>query len=859
MGRVYRARDSRLNRDVALKVLPETFAVDASRVARFEREAQLLASLNHPGIAAIYGVEHSDKTPVLVLELVEGVTLADRLAAGPLALDDVLRVAQQMAIALEAAHEKGVVHRDLKPANIMVTDRGQVKVLDFGLAKMLEPEGDSTPFANLPTMSLRATRAGEILGTAAYMSPEQARGRALDRRTDVWSFGCVLFEMLTGASPFSASTASDIIAAILKREPEWNGLPADTPRSIERLLKRCLVKDQALRLRDMGDAQLEIADALDGTPAERPGVVSSPASKLRVLAWPIAAVALSLLTFVLTRTYFASPGASSPVIHSTIPWPAIPAGGVPTGRSAISPDGRAVAFIGTESAPESRLVWVRAFDTPTPRPLQGTQGADTLFWSADSRFVGFFADRKLKRVAIAGGSPFTMCQCSSYAGTWSKDGVILFRHGDVIARISDAGGMPAPVSVLDREKGETHHEHPVFLPDGRHFIFLAFRGLQVRGTFIGALDSNERVPLIEGAANTTYARGFVLFVKGTALMAQAFEPVKRVLVGDARPLVEQISILPDGTGSFSAAKNADMLIYSSDAGGVSRRRHFEWHDRTGKRLQTIGPADDYWDAHLSQDGRYLSVSVGATGSEREIWIIDALRNTRAPFTDDPGSAYGQAWSGDGTRVAYMSTRNGRYDLYEKVVATEHERVLITGGTQKFVHDWSNNDRYLIYTELGESASIDLWVLPLAGNSNPIAFQQTRANENFAQFSPDTKWIAFQSDESGAWEVYVAPFPGPGRRVRVSNKGGVQPRWRSDGRELFYRSPAGQLMAVDVKTAAGTFDASKPKSLFELSGQWTGRWRYDVSPDGQRFLVGREDTEGVPAMSLIMNWPELLRH
>jgi serine/threonine protein kinase len=831
--------------------------VDASRVARFEREARLLASLNHPGIAAIYGVEHSDETPVLVLELVEGVTLADRLAAGPLALDDVLRVAQQMAIALEAAHEKGVVHRDLKPANIMVTDRGQVKVLDFGLAKMLEPDGDSTPIANLPTMSLRATQAGEILGTAAYMSPEQARGRALDRRTDVWSFGCVLFEMLTGASPFSASTASDIIAAILKREPEWNGLPADTPRSIERLLKRCLVKDQALRLRDMGDAQLEIADALDGTPAERPGAVSSPASRLRGLAWPMAAVALSLLTFVLTRSYVASPDPSSPVIHSTIPWPGIPAGQIPTGRSAISPDGRAVAFIATESAQESRLVWVRAFDPPTPRPLQGTQGADALFWSADSRFVAFFADRKLKRVDIAGGSPFTICECvgDRGSGTWSRDGVILFPHGSVIARVSDAGGVPTPVSVLDRDNGETHHNYPVFLPDGRHFVFLAMHGLQPRGTFIGSLDSTERVPLIEGAANTTFARGFVVFVQGTALLAQAFDPVKRVLVGDARPLVEQISLLPGGSASFSAAEN--VLIYWSATDLA--RGHFKWHDRTGKRLQTIGPADNYWDAQLSKDGRSLSVSAGATGSnEREIWIIDALRNTRAPFTDDPGSAFGQVWSGDGTRVAYMSTRNGRFGLYEKAVATGQERVLFTAGAQKFLHDWSNDDRYLIYSARALAGNSDLWVLPLAGNANPIAFQHTRANETYAQFSPDAKWIAFQSDEGGASEVYVAPFPGPGRGERVSNNGGVQPRWNSNGRKLFYLSPARELMAVDVKTAAGTFDAREPKPLFVLSEPWTGRWRYDVSPDGQRFLVGRADREATPVVSLIMNWPELLR-
>ena len=438
MGQVYRARDPRLNRDVALKVLPDGFSVDASRVARFEREAQLLASLNHPGIAAIYGVEQTDESPVLVLELVEGLTLADRLAAGPLAQDDVLRVAQQMAVALEAAHERGVVHRDLKPANVKVTERGQVKVLDFGLAKMLQPDGDSTPLANSPTMSLRGTRVGEILGTAVYMSPEQARGRALDRRTDVWSFGCVLFEMLTGAAPFSGPTVSDIVAAILKTEPDWKALPADTPQSIERLLKRCLVKDQTQRLRDIGDAQFEIADALAGTPAEGPGA-KSRASKLKGLAWPMAAVALSLLTFLVTRSYVASPDPSSPVIRSTIPWPAIPVTN-PISRLAISPDGRVLAFIATESGLESRLVWVQALETPTPRPLKGTERADGLFWSADSRFVAFFADRKLKRVDITGGSPLELCECfTENGGTWSKDGVILFQQGNVIARISDAG------------------------------------------------------------------------------------------------------------------------------------------------------------------------------------------------------------------------------------------------------------------------------------------------------------------------------------------------------------------------------------------------------------------------------------
>jgi Tol biopolymer transport system component len=855
MGEVYRAHDARLNRDVALKVLPEAFAVDASRVSRVEREAQLLASLNHSGIAAIYGVEHSNGAPVLVLELVEGVTLAEQLTAGPLAIDDALRIAHQIAIALEAAHEKGIIHRDLKPANIKVTTRGQVKVLDFGLAKMLAPETEPTPLANSPTMSLHATKAGEILGTAAYMSPEQARGRPLDRRSDVWSFGCVLYEMLVGAAPFNGATVSDLIASILKSEPDWKALPAETPGPIERLLRRCLVKDQAMRLRDIGDAQLEVAEALAAPEVERAGPLAPRPTIVRRLAWLAAALALALLTFVLTRAYVVPQPEPRPVVHSTIQWPASVAGGNPSARWGISPDGTALAFV-AQSGPQPPMVWLRALDATTARPVPGTERAQTMFWSSDSRFIAFFADKQLKRIAVGGGSPFTICSCvSDTGGTWSANGVILIPHGNVIQRVADAGGTPTPVTVLDQANGETGHVHPVFLPDGRHFIFLAMRGIEPRGTFIGTLDSSERTPLVEGAANTRFARGFLVFVKGTALMAQPFDPATRVLSGDARPVVEQITLLPNGTAVFSVAQNEDVLIHGDPL--ASRRRHFEWRDRAGKPIRTIGDDDDYWDAQLSNDGRYLSVSAATTGSDREIYIIDAERGNRAALTDDPGTASGQVWSHDGSRIVYQSTRNGRYDLYEKTVATGQERAIFTEGAQKFVHDWSADDRYLVYTT-SDAGQFDLWVLPLTGDLKPQPFQPSRASEHFPQFSPDVKWIAFHSTENDVTEVYVAPFPGPGRRIPVSRNGGTQPRWQRDGKALFYISAANRLMSVAINTAGGTLTAREPEPLFEIPAG--SRWRYDVSPDGQRFLVVLPEAErvGYALLPMIMNWTELLR-
>jgi WD40 repeat protein len=502
------------------------------------------------------------------------------------------------------------------------------------------------------------------------------------------------------------------------------------------------------------------------------------------------------------------------------------------------------------------MVWLRALDASTARPVPGTERAQGLFWSSDSRFIAFLADKQLKRIAVGGGSPFTICSCVSEAGgTWNANGVILIPHGNVIQRVADAGGTPTPVTVLDQANGETAHYHPVFLPDGRHFIFLAMRGIEPHGTFIGTLDSSERTPLVEGAANTGFARGFLVFVKGTALMAQPFDPSTRVLSGDARPVVEQIGLVPNGTAVFSVAQGVDVLVHGGP--GASQRRRFEWRDRAGKPLRTIGDDDEYWDPHLSDDGRYLSVSAATTGSDREIYIIDAERGNRTALTDDPGTASAQVWSHDGSRIVYQSTRNGRYDLYEKIVATGQERAIFTGGGGKYVHDWSDDDRYLVYSA-SDAGQFDLWVLPLTGDLKPQPFQPSRAREHFAQFSPDVQWIAFESTENDVTDVYVAPFPGPGRRIPVSRNGGTRPRWRRDGKELFYISASDQLMTVGINAAGGKFTAREPEPLFEMPPG--PRWRYDVSPDGQRFLVGQREGEDTasPMLQMIMNWTELLK-
>jgi eukaryotic-like serine/threonine-protein kinase len=610
MGEVYRARDSKLNREVALKVLPEVFAKDVERMARFHREAQVLASLNHPHIAAIHGLEEASGVRALVMELVEGPTLADRIAQGPIPLDEALPIARQIAEALEYAHEKGVIHRDLKPANVKVTAEGVVKVLDFGLAKALEGGTTTGDLENSPTLTVAATASGVILGTAAYMAPEQGRGKAVDRRADIWSFGVVFYEMLTGRRLYSGETVSDTLASVLKMEPDWNALPAEVPHGIRRLLRRCLTKDRRERLQAIGDARIEINDCLSapagGAEAEASGLKPVATGRRREhLAWGLAGAFL-IAAIVSTVSYLHVVRAPATAIIAEILPPEKTQFSFQYGRRVLSPDGRTLAFSATDENGKTML-WVRPLDSTSARLLPGTEVAAAPFWSEDGRALGFFADGKLKTIEASGGPAVVLADApAGMGGSWNRNGTILFVPvpGKGVYQVAAAGGTPVSVLDLDASKYWVYGT-PRFLPDGRHFLYSAAASDPAfSGTYFASLDGKENRLLLRGGGRTTYASGFLLYVREATLVAQSFDPERGQLKGDPHLIAEQVAETFD---PFDTSENG-VLVYQGGGSGGARR--FRWFDRTGKELGVMGEASDYWDLRLSPDGPKLAFTAG---------------------------------------------------------------------------------------------------------------------------------------------------------------------------------------------------------------------------------------------------------
>ncbi|PYR66299.1 MAG: hypothetical protein DMF88_16790 [Acidobacteria bacterium] len=878
MGEVYRAHDMTLNRDVALKVLPELFAVDADRLARFTREAQILASLNHPNIAAIYGLEESNGTQALVLELVDGPTLADRIARGPLALDEALTIARQIAEAVEAAHEKGIIHRDLKPANIKIARSGVVKVLDFGLAKVW----DGAPPSDLSgSPRLTATDSGErsILGTPAYMSPEQARGKPLDKRTDIWSFGCVLYEVLTGRQAFAGETVSDRIASILEREPGWEALPDTTPITVRRLLQRCFEKDPRRRVRDIGDARIELDDALAGRAIGTP--VARRAGRERV-AWIASALvtAVAVLAVGSVLSLRRAPADTRAYRSSILPSPGAsrPAGLVPSSRFALSPDGRRLAFVGTDAGGVTAL-WVQSLDELAGRPLAGTEGALMPFWSPDNQFIGFLAGGKVKTIAATGGPPLILADTTGNAGaTWNRDGVILFTGaGSPIRRVSASGGPSSPVTKLNADAGESVHSFPFFLPDGRHFLYLAVGSktggpVSPNGIYVTALDSNERKLLVPGGSNAKYAEGYLLFLREQTLMAQAFDVERLELASEAVPIAEHVTIggIIGMAGGYGLSETG-ILAYQTgvvEVGGPSdTSTQLVWFDRSGKPIGALGDQAGYGDLELAPDGKRATVSLfDRTRRTRDIWLVDIARGLRTRFTFDSSEKRGSVWSPDGNRVVFNTDRKGHFDLYQKTSSgSGAEEELLVDGRDKFPIDWSSDGRFILFGVGETGATADLWVLPLFGDRKPFPFLQTPFGEVSGRFSADGRWIVYESDESGRSEVYVAPFSArgetPGSKWQISTTGGTQPRWRSDGKEIFYLAPDKRLMAAAVNGRNSAFEVGAVRSLFDTRAPSTinPRSAYDVSPDGQRFLVNTlADDDAAPPITLVVNWPALLK-
>jgi Tol biopolymer transport system component len=864
MGEVYRAHDSRLNRDVALKILPEIFAADPDRMARFEREARVLAALSHPHIAAIHGLEESGTTRALVMELLEGPTLADRIAAGPIPLDEALPIAKQIAEALEYAHDHGVIHRDLKPSNIKVSTDGSVKVLDFGLAKALQDEPVTADPRDSPTLSMAATMPGVILGTAAYMSPEQAKGKPVDRRADIWAFGVVLFEMLTGKPLYSEDTVAETLASIIKEDPPLDRLPSGTPSTIGNLLRRCLEKDPRQRLRDIGEARIAI-ERMSDTSAEPVAAQGKNPERFWVAVVAIAVVAALASAFL----YFRGKPPETALLRSTILPPDNTTLDFTTGLGlpAVSPDGKRIVF-GARTADGKAPLWVRSLDTLTAQPLAGTDGATFPFWSPDSRFIAFFADGKLKKMDATGGSALTLADApQGRGGSWSREGVIIFAPANTfgpLLRVSSAGGGSTPLP-----SGEGRM--PWFLPDGRHFLYQALPGrpgdqngngkLAIR---VGSLDAGESKVVMDAGSNAIYARGYLLFLRNATLMAQPFDAKRLATTAEAVPIAEQIqTVLNSGTVGVFSASETGMLAYHTGvgAGGLL----LTWFDRNGKQGAALGEPANIIGFQFAPDRKSLAAAI-QDPSNTDIWIYDVSRGLRTRFTFDPAIDHSPVWSPDGRSIVFASGRKGHFDLYRKASnGSGAEELLYADNREKTPTSWSPDGKFLLYYNNAAAAGADVWALSLTPEQpgaplKPFLVLQTPFNEFDAQFSPDGRWIAYTSDESRRAEIYVTPFPPPpsgsGGKRQISTAGGFLPRWRQDGKEIFYRGLDRRLMAAEVFPSGGTLEVGQVRPLFGATPYTTENINplYDVSADGQHFLlrIFPEQKSGEP-LTLVQNW------
>jgi len=861
MGEVYRARDARLQRDVALKILPAVFAADPDRRSRFEREAQVLASLNHPHIAAIYGLEQSEGVSALVLELVEGETLADRVAHGAIPFNEALSIGKQIAEALEAAHDHGIVHRDLKPANIKITPAGSVKVLDFGLAKLSETggarEASGVSGAGAATMSptiaspAMMTGAGIILGTAAYMSPEQARGRPVDRRTDIWAFGCVLFELLTGKRTFDAGdTVSDAVAAILKTDPEWGGLPTELPGHVRTLLRRCLQKDPEKRLPHIGLVRIELDESADALRAQED--VRAPRWH-RVGPWALAGALLLGLAVAIGLWAPWRPAESPVETRVDISTPA----GVDPFSIAISPDGRLVVFAASEGG-QSRL-WLRSLANGSVQSLPGTNGATYPFWSPDSRSIAYFANTRLMRWDIGGGSATALTGTIAVGrgGTWGQDGVILYAAGGTtgLFRILSSGGQATPVTSL--KTGHVSHRFPQFLPDGRRFLFFIQGTADITGIHLGSLDSPEfsRITAADTAGlYSSVSPGWLLFAREGALEARPFDAKRGQIGGNPVTVAERVGVDPAASRAAFSVSSAGSLLYS--VGGTQRQ--LTWFDRSGKPTGTVGATDEtYRGPELSPDGRRVAVERTVLGNT-DVWIYDAVRSSK--FTFDPTPEEFPHWSGDGQNVVFRGGANR--DFYRRSLGgggAEGDVLVLKASATSAPNDWSPDGRFLLYIIVDPKTSSDIWLVPMVGEPKPEKFLNSPFTERNVQFSPNGQFVAYQSDESGRFEIYVRPFPKPGSQSTASVEGGVAPRWRADGKELYYVAPDGTLMAVPIAVNGTSIEAGMPAKLFRPRILFGGsspigvQWQYDVAPDG-RFLVNTEsDDAGQQSLRLILNW------
>ena len=862
MGEVYRAHDRRLGRDVAVKVLPEALAQSGERMGRLEREARLLASLSHPHLASIFGFEAAGATRALVMELVPGPTLAELVGRGPLPLEEAVDLGRQIAEGLEYAHERGIVHRDLKPANIKVTPEGAVKLLDFGLAKAVAGEAVEDP-SNSPTLSHLATQAGMILGTAAYMAPEQAKGKPVDRRADIWAFGCVLYEMLAGRAAFAGNSIAELLAASLKEDPDWTALPAATPASLRALLRRCLAKAPRQRLQAMGDARIVLEEVQAGAPTATPPPPALPPARRRSWLWAVAAAALGGAGLLAGLWLRPQPPAARVYRFTVMP----PAQGVFGDGLAVSPDGSRLAFVASQGN-QPQQIWVRTLDSTTARVVEGTDDAEFPFWSPDGASLGFFADGKLKRVDLGTGSVHSLVDSSagnSRGASWSANGEIVYAPNitGTLMKVSAQGGAPAPATALAADSSNFSQRWPSFLPDGRHFLFLDERAGMVAELEVGALDSTQTQGLMAmpSGSSAAYAAGYLFYASNGALMAQGFDAASRKLSGAPERVADNVNpvglVGATGYAPF-AVTAAGLLVYRQ--GEASPLSQLTVVDRNGKTVRTIGATGGFIDAQLSPDGKKIVATIPdvARPGVNGIWIMDAQTGAMSRLTFDLRANEWPIWSHDGKWIYYAArTPNHVEMLRQRADGSQPAELLRRSTHVESPTDVSPDGRTFLYTDMAPGTNNDLWTMPATPNGKATVEMQTSADERNAAFSPDGRWVAYQGTVSNS-EIYVTTFPASANKWQATTQGGKWPAWGADGRELYFVSGE-NLMEMPVRLGA-TPQFGVPQKLFSLSTTLNedNDAVYSLFPGGGEFLISRTVGGGSDSpITVVLHWQAAL--